>query len=1192
MRILSRYSPRRLVARWPLRILVACVAATAAACGGGDGGAPTGSSGNATPLGSLTITVEGLPPATPAAISVTGPGGFSRTVSATETLTSLTPGTYQLTAMEVSVSEDRYAPASTSTSATVPAAANASTTVSYNLRTGSLTIAASGLPAGSVPNVTVTGPGGFSRTVVSGSTLRGLTPGTYQVAAAALVIDDATYSPAASLISVAVTASSAPVPASIPFQLASGSLIVSVAGLPAGTQAQARVTGPDGFSRAIGAGETLHNLVPGAYTITGDPITVSQDGYRVQTPLVVQVVASPASLAATVTYTLSTGRLSITVSGTPLGANAAVTVTGPGGFSQLVTSTQHLVGLVPGEYTVTAANVVAGSATYGATPASQQLSVPASQVPVPATVAYSLTTGSISVAVTGLPQAVSAAVTVSGPNGYVNTVTTSTTLGNLKPGSYTLTAGNATAGTHVYTATPDSRNVTVTAGVTPVSATFAYALSTGGIALSVSGLPNDVAAAITVTGPNGYVRILTGTTLLLGLPAGTYTASAQVVQSGSAYWAPNPASQQVVVVPSTSAIAATVNYVTATGTLVVTVNGLPNGTSAGVVVTGPNSYNRSVSATTTLTGLLQGVYNVAASNVTSGATTYTPSAASQNVMIGGGATSGAVVTYTSSGAPPPPPPAGLNLTIEGMHVQQVVQTFAGAVPLVAGRDGLLRIFVKASGANSATPTVRVRFYSGASLTSTITINAPGAAVPQAIAEGTLTSSWNYTIPGALMQPGLKILADVDPANAVTESAEGDNTWPTSGSAATMDVRSVPTFNLRLVPVLQSVNGLQGGVTGGNASSYTADTRKLFPLGTVDTDVRAAFTTNAPVLQSGDGNGAWGQILSEINALRTADGSARHYYGLVKVNYSSGIAGLGYVPGRASIGWDYLPSASGVMAHEVGHNFGRFHAPSCGAGGPDPSYPHADGKIGVYGYDIAANALRAPGAYYDLMGYCGNEWISDYTFTAVLNYRSANPITTTAAAFGSRQLAGTPRRGLLVWGRVQQGQVTLEPSFEVTAPPALPQRPGANRVQGFGPLGETLFDLAFDGEHVADHPDPSTQHFAFVIPIDAIGGTAPTRLRLNAPIGRAELTSSAPSGAPTEVPILERIDAARVRVRWNPTENRGVLVRHPGTGAILAFGRGGEAVVFTRESILDVTTSDGVRSAHRRVSVGSPRGPLR
>jgi hypothetical protein len=166
--------------------------------------------------------------------------------------------------------------------------------------------------------------------------------------------------------------------------------------------------------------------------------------------------------------------------------------------------------------------------------------------------------------------------------------------------------------------------------------------------------------------------------------------------------------------------------------------------------------------------------------------------------------------------------------------------------------------------------------------------------------------------------------------------------------ATVDVRALPTFNIRFVPVLQQVNGLVGNVSDANKDSFLGDLKLMLPVGAYDAEVRAAYTTTAPVLQNDNANGAWGTILSEVLALRSTDGNSRYYYGVVKTSYGSGVAGMGYVGGsaRAAIGWDYLPNGKGVLAHELGHNMSRLHAPCGGVSGPDPGYPYAGGKIGM------------------------------------------------------------------------------------------------------------------------------------------------------------------------------------------------------------------------------------------------------
>src|SRR5690242_21462969 len=53
--------------------------------------------------------------------------------------------------------------------------------------------------------------------------------------------------------------------------------------------------------------------------------------------------------------------------------------------------------------------------------------------------------------------------------------------------------------------------------------------------------------------------------------------------------------------------------------------------------------------------------------------------------------------------PPTGTDTGINLRIEAMYVVQSVQSREGAVPLVANKDGYLRVFVLANAANSLKP---------------------------------------------------------------------------------------------------------------------------------------------------------------------------------------------------------------------------------------------------------------------------------------------------------------------------------------------------------------------------------------------------------------------------------------------------------------------------------------------------------
>lgn len=72
------------------------------------------------------------------------------------------------------------------------------------------------------------------------------------------------------------------------------------------------------------------------------------------------------------------GALAVAVTGLPAGAPAAVTVTGPGQYRQTVTQSATLSNLATGTYTVSAAEVLAGTSQYQPQPPAQSVNVGAS----------------------------------------------------------------------------------------------------------------------------------------------------------------------------------------------------------------------------------------------------------------------------------------------------------------------------------------------------------------------------------------------------------------------------------------------------------------------------------------------------------------------------------------------------------------------------------------------------------------------------------------------------------------------------------------------------------------------------------------------------------------------------------------------------------------------------------------------
>ena len=688
--------------------------------------------------------------------------------------------------------------------------------------------------------------------------------------------------------------------------------------------------------------------------------------------------------------------------------------------------------------------------------------------------------------------------------------------------------------------------------------------SSGSLAVSITGLPAGTAAAIHVSGPGGFGRVLSTTTTLSGLAPGGYVVTAASVQAGGDTYAPSPATQTITVSGS-GAGSASVAYTSDRGSLTITVTGLPVGTDPSITVTGPDGYSQPVSSTGTLSALTPGEYTVTALAVSQGSDQYSPNPSSQTVVVQPNAAADAQVAYGTGAS------AGFNLRVDGLYLVQSVQTYNRTVPLVRDREALLRVFVTANQVNVAAPTVRVRLYSNGVPVSTSLVAAPGPSTPQTVDQGSLTSSWNLVIPKELMQPNLSVLVDVDPDNTVAEANEADNDFPGNAVPLPVDVRSTSAFAVRFVPVVTTADGRIGNVSTGNVSQFLTTAMGMHPLAGYDAVVAQPYNTTTKTTLGSDGT-AWGTILGEIDAARTDAGDGRSWYGVVNPNYSSGVAGMGYVGAASAIGWDKPTSAGAVAAHEWGHTWGRKHAPCGGASDPDDNFPYAGGVTGVYGYDQAAKAVKPP-TDHDLMGYCNHEWISDYTYTNVMTWRSQHPMVV--------GMSGAVQPALLVWGRIERDRLVLEPAFRIATRASLPQAPGPYRVEGRAADGSVLFHLDFAPAEVADAPGAS-RSFAFAVPLSATRADRLSAIMLQGE-GRSATVAASPEPAAVDV---RNSAAGRVRIHWDASRAPVVLVRDPVTGQVISFARGGEADLVTTRRELSLSVADQVGGRELRVRVPS------
>ena len=421
------------------------------------------------------------------------------------------------------------------------------------------------------------------------------------------------------------------------------------------------------------------------------------------------------------------------------------------------------------------------------------------------------------------------------------------------------------------------------------------------------------------------------------------------------------------------------------------------------------------------------------------------------------------------------------------YLTQATQSLEFPVPLVAGEPALLRVFVTAGQDVDATmPPVRATFYRDGAEVHTAEMGGRATSIPWQVNEGDLSSSANAVVPASVVMPGLEMVVEIDPDRTLDAALGIGARLPATGRTA-VNVRSVPPFDLTLVPflwteqpdstVLTQVEGLT------SESDLFRLTRDILPVGDF------SLTVHEPVWTSVDPTSDANAVLGpETELIYAMEGASGYYMAVFRSQGGSGLKGQAQRPGSVSLS---ILDAN-TIAHELGHNLSLDHAPACGAGDPDPDFPYEDGSIGVWGYDFLNETLVNPGTS-DIMTYCDLQWISEFSFAKAMGYRSRSASPRLAAKYS------TSPRGLLLWGGLNEsGELFLEPTFVVSAPPLPPRLDGPYRLTGEDEEGDEVFTQSFGMPEYGCGGRGGS--FAFILPVGREWPKRLARIVLSGPEG--------------------------------------------------------------------------------------------
>lgn len=487
-------------------------------------------------------------------------------------------------------------------------------------------------------------------------------------------------------------------------------------------------------------------------------------------------------------------------------------------------------------------------------------------------------------------------------------------------------------------------------------------------------------------------------------------------------------------------------------------------------------------------------------------------------------------------------PADVALSVPAAYLNQGAQSRRWRTPAIAGRPAVARVFVTGDQPSWFQPRIRVSFVLDGRVVHAALLDAPEERTPTEFADGRIEASYNVSVPGRVVQPGLEVEVEFDPEGRLPLSPGAP-----SSARLSLGVRQFPVLRQIIVPVdLLDYAGDEKDILGMTAG-LTADhwrmwwPRALLPIGEMTVVVEDLYRSNANLRNAA----GWSALLSEMRIYREMDGTRGYYYGAVEPPSQSPYAGLGNVGFPVAVG--YAPGSS-TFAHELGHTMNLLHAPCGGPGFLDADFPYADGSVGSWGYDATADSIVAPHGLHDVMSYCRPRWISDYSFQRAAAFRLEEEHNYVAGTAASRSRQSV----LLLWGRTGPGGPALEPAFVLNLPPSPPRAGGPYRLAGFDEAGRSRFSFGF----APLQEEFGGEGFAFLVPYD------PER---DGPLDRVVL--SGPGGSFT----LRRTG-----------EDPMAMVTDPATGKLRAILRNWNGV---RPAVLagglDVVVSEGLSWTGRR-----------
>jgi hypothetical protein len=559
-----------------------------------------------------------------------------------------------------------------------------------------------------------------------------------------------------------------------------------------------------------------------------------------------------------------------------------------------------------------------------------------------------------------------------------------------------------------------------------------------------------------------------------------------------------------------------------------------------------------------------------------------------------------------------------DLIAEDLEVTQAVQDLQYGVRLVAGKPTFVRLHVRST--NGSYPTyARLVVGKGSESASLSPIN-QGAhiTVQDAPDRGVLDHAFLFRLPDAFTTGSISLFAQVNPDTTWRTPFPPESTYTNNWIAANVSFEDTPAPALVVYRGRYSSDGTTYETDMEHVFRLTSWLRRAFPVPTVDVRaVRVEDYGEGPPDCDRANLILLGRRILDLGFAAAFNVTGSRYYALVDdgggfmrgcsfslpASVASGPAG-----DPASGGWAWDTDSSygdWYGGHELAHTYGRPHAEFCGAGGGQP-YPYPAGRISptigdpatfLYGFDAGTQEVYDFN-WRDVMTYCNNQWIGDFTYHALLDYFQNELATATPAA------PSVAQDRLVVLGTLLPGAgAVLEPIFTLPGvEELLPRQPGPYDIVLRTAAGVELARYPFTprpwhaGPPAPGQPEAEIGGYFIAETVPAVAGT--DEVAILGP-GGTELGSLGAGSAPPTITLLspnggENLTGNTIPISWSASDPDGdPLTFHiqysPDNGAsweAVAVNLTGNSALLDRtnftgsdEGLVRVWVSDGLRTAY-------------